>query len=273
MKLSCLPVSFYNDIQNGDMSIGRWASIARQEGLDAIDLSVILISNHTSKYLNYLKNDISSEGMSVTMITTYPDFTHPDRQRREREIEYTRYDIAISAELGAKYLRILAGQAHPNTSVESGISLVVDSFKQLDEVASRHNVKLLFENHSKPSVWQYNDFSHPTDIFLEIFEKLKDTDIGINFDTGNTLVYGDDPLPVMEQVIERIETIHVADTAQRGKLAPVVIGEGIVPIENIFTRLKEHGFDGWLCIEEASGKGRAGLSAAIQAVKSKWSSA
>src|SRR3990172_8382811 len=47
MKLSCLPVSFYRDMTDGEMSIVDWAQIALELGLDAIDLSIILIRNRS----------------------------------------------------------------------------------------------------------------------------------------------------------------------------------------------------------------------------------
>ena len=41
-KLSCLPVSFYPAFAAGKISILDWADIARNTGLDAIDLSVLM---------------------------------------------------------------------------------------------------------------------------------------------------------------------------------------------------------------------------------------
>lgn len=270
MKLSCLPVSFFADIQNGGMSIREWASCARAEGLDSIDLSAMLIKNHTPRYLRQLAEDLAAEHMPITMITTYPDFTHPDPRQREREMEYARHDVAVAGELQAKYLRILAGQAHPRTAIPDGIAWVVESFSRLDEMAARHRVMLLFENHSKPGAWAYTDFSHPTRIFLEIVRGIGDTGIRINFDTANTLVYGDDPMPVLEEVLDKVETVHAADTARKGELAPVPLGTGIVPFDGIFSRLKRSGFDGWICIEEASRTGRPGLAGAVQFVRKAW---
>lgn len=273
MKLSCLPVSFFPDFQEGRLGIREWAAIAREEGLDAIDLSVMHVQNHTPRYLSKLSDDLERERMPITMITTYPDFTHPDRRQREREMEYARCDVAAAAQLGARYLRILAGQAHPETRAADGISWVVESFHRLDEAAARHGVMLLFENHSKPGAWERDDFSHPTGIFLEIVGRTTDTGIRINFDTANTLAFGDDPLPVLEQVIGRVETVHAADTARRGALEPVVLGTGAVPFDAIFARLKKAGFDGWICIEEASRTGRPGISAAVRFVRNAWSRA
>ena len=272
MKVSCLPVSFFSEIASGKMSIKEWACMASEVGLDAIDLSVMLLKNHTPVYLKQIRNDIESVGISVTMMATYPDFSHPDPIQRERELEYLRHDIALSSYLGAKYLRITAGQAYPETPVEQGIQWVIDYFQQAASVGDKFNVQLVYENHSKPGAWEYPDFSQPTERFLRIAEGIQDTGIGINFDTANPQVYGDDPLPVLQEVIDNIATIHVADTAEQGKLvpAPIVIGEGVVPFKEIFSILKQNGFDEWMCIEEASKMGQEGIKKATDFVRKVW---
>ena len=270
MQLSCLPVSFFQDIIDGKMSLLDWAQMGADVGLDGIDLSIILLRNHTPVYLSQVNEQLQDAGIGVVMVTTYPDFTHPDPQQRKRELEYLRHDIALTANIGAKYLRILAGQAHPETEISQGIDWVVEAFRQVAPVAQELGVQLLFENHSKPGAWKYVDFSHPTDIFLKIADAIGDSGIKINFDTGNTLVYGDDPLPVLEHVVDQVVTVHAADTACRGSLKPVVIGTGIVPFDDIFHCLKKNGFDGWICIEEASSTGISGVRQAVEFVRNTW---
>jgi sugar phosphate isomerase/epimerase len=270
MKVSCLPVSFFPDILNGSMTIKGWARIANECGLDAIDLSIIFIKNHTIRYLSQIKKDIENEDMSITMITTYPDFSHPDDLQVEREMEYLRNDIAVASFLEAKFLRILAGQNYPGIDKESSISKVIDCFKRISSVADKYKVKLVYENHSKPGVWDYTDFSHPTEIFLKIAEGIKDTGIGINFDTANTTILGDDSLEVLKKIIGRVSVIHAADTLGVGELKPALIGKGIVPFREIFKYLKKVKFDEWICIEEASNTGIEGLKKAIDFIKKTW---
>lgn len=270
MNISCLPVSFFKLIQNGEMSIRDWAVLAGRCGLDAIDLSMVLVQNHTPVLLNQIRKDLEAENTGIVMITTYPDFTHPVEVQRERELEYLKHDIAVASQLGAKYLRILAGQAHPDMGIAEGINWTVNYFKRASVVADKYGIKLLYENHSKPGAWDYVDFSLPTEIFLDIYHRTRDTSIKINFDTGNTLVFGDEPLPVLEQVIDDVETIHIADNSVRGKLTPTVIGTGIVPFAEIFGYLKQHSFDGWLCIEEGSNTGEAGIRTAVDFVRKTW---
>ena len=273
MKISCIPVSFFTDIVSGKMTIKEWASIGAEVGLDAIDLSTVFLRNHTPVYLEKIRNDIGSEGMSIAMIATYPDFSHPAPIQRDREMEYLRNDIALASNLGAKFLRILAGQAHPQTKIKEGIKWIIENFKKVSPIGDKFNVKLVYENHSKPGSWQYVDFSHPTEIFLTIAEGIKDTNIGINFDTANTIAYGDEPIPVLKQVLNRVVTIHAADTSTKGELNHVLLGEGLVPFKEIFSLLKQNKFDGWICIEEGSNTGKEGIEKAIDFVKKTWAAA
>ncbi len=273
MRLSCLPVSFFQPIMDGSMRLRDWVRAAREAGLDGLDLSVILLRNHTPVHLQEAREELASEGLPVIMITTYPDFTHPDPAQRAREAEYLRHDIALCSQLGARYLRILAGQAHPGVTVEQGVGWVLAAFEEAAAVAARFGITLLFENHSRPGAWALFDFSHPTAVFLRIARQLRGTPIRINFDTGNTLVYGDDPLPVLDEVLDQVETVHAADTAEAGRLAPCVIGRGCVPFREIFARLKRGGFDGWICIEEASRTGLDGVRQAAAFVRQTWADA
>ncbi len=272
MRVSCLPVSFFPDIAEGRMTLPQWARLAADAGLDGIDVSSMLVRQHTPVYLARLKKDIEAAGLPVVMVVSYPDFSHPVELQRERELQYLRHDIAMASYLGAKYVRILAGQAHGNVSVRDGVAWVVESFKSAASVAERFGVQLLFENHSKPGAWDFVDFSHPTEIFLEIVERTEGSGIGVNFDTANTLVYGDDVVGVLEKIVDRVVTIHAADTARRGHLEPVVLGKGIVPFREIFQLLKQNSFDGWICIEEASRTGADGVRKALEFVRETWKS-
>jgi sugar phosphate isomerase/epimerase len=270
MKLSCLPVSFYPQMIKGEMSIIDWAQIALDVGLDAIDLSILLINERRRDYLEETRKELEKQGIGVTMVTTYPDFTHPDPAQRAREVAKSREEITIAAQLGAKFVRVTDGQAHPDTGREDGITWAVRGLTEILEFATTKGLTLVFENHFKAPMWQYADFSLPTDIFLEMVRLTSGTALGVNWDTANTLAYGDDPVPVLERVLDRVVTVHAAETAERGRLKPVLAGTGLVPFEEMFRILKCAGFDGWICIEEASCQGKAGIEAATEFIRQTW---
>jgi len=273
VPISCLPISLFEELSNGIISIGEWAARGKSMGLDGIDISMTFVKNHTPAYIRRVKRELHDAGIPVIMATTYPDFTHPDELQRMRERSYLARDIAVCSALQIKYLRVLAGQAHPGIGREDGIRYAVEGLLASVPAANRYGITLVFEDHAKPSAWDYVDFSHPTDIFLDIAGQLRGSGIGINFDTGNITAYGDNPLDVLPKIADMIRTVHVSDMAEKGRFLPVVIGEGVTPNFEIFRFLKRHGFQGWLCIEEASGNGWDGISRSICNTKKLWNDA
>jgi sugar phosphate isomerase/epimerase len=273
VQLSCLPVSFFSDIIDGRMTVGAWAAMGTQIGLDAIDLSILFVPDRSSPALAKMRRDIEAAGMSVTMVTSYPDFTHPDPAQRQRELELEVEAVTAAAALGARYVRVTAGQSHPQTGRSEGIAWATEGLIQLVEATRALGVTLVYENHSKPGAWQYTDFSEPPDIFLEIVVDTADCGLGVNFDTANATAFGRDPVQLLEQVIDRVETIHASDTAARGTLQHTLLGTGLVPFPALFTTLKQAGWDGWICMEEAAFQGQAGVESAARYVRQAWDAA
>ena len=272
--MSCLSVSLFPAIASGEMTIKEYAALCRDAGLDGFDLGILLLKNHTASYVEQVKKDILETGLPLTMVTTYPDFTHPDFLQREREFDYLVRDIALASALGARFLRVTAGQAHPKTKEADGINWAVTYLRKAAPVSDKYGITLLYENHGKPGAWTYMDFSNPPAIFLQIARQLKDTTIGINFDTANILVSGHDTtLEILDAVIDNVRTIHVAETGSLGQMDPVPLGSGIVPFPAIFRYLKSKNFAGWLCLEEWGQNGAAGVKEAVEFVKETWEKA
>lgn len=270
MHLSCLPVSFFPDITAGRMAVSQWAQIGAAAGLDAIDLSILFVPDRSPAAAAALRRGVEAAGMHVAMLATYPDFTHPDHGYRERELALEQDAVGLAAVLGAELVRVTAGQAHPPTTRDAGIKWATENLVRLVETTSHYGIKLVYENHAKPGAWDYTDFSQPPDIFLEIVQRTSQVGLGINFDTANATAFADEPLELLEQVIQRVTSIHAADTATRRRLNPVLLGTGLVSFGPIFGRLKQAGFDGWICIEEASFRGEEGVRAAAQFVRQTW---
>lgn len=270
MRLSCLPVSFFPEILSGKMSVVEWARVGKSLNLDAIDLSILFVPDHSLPALTTLRRQVEAEGMRVAMVTTYPDFTHPDPAQRKKEIALEAEAVAVAAEIGAEMVRVTAGQAYPQVAISDGIEWAVEGLHALSSAVASQGVKLVYENHAKPTIWQFTDFSQPPEIFLEIFRRTADIALAINFDTGNAAAFADNPVQLLDQVISRVHSVHASDTARQGALEHVLLGTGITPYKPLFTRLRSSGWNGWICMEEASKQGLDGIRKAASFVRDTW---
>jgi len=216
------------------------------------------------------RSQIEGEGIRVAGIMAYPDFVNPDAQTREKEMELLEGDLVLAKEIGADFIRVTAGQQNKEIKRDEGIEMAALGILRAVEMAKSYGISVLYEHHAKPSVWEYPDFNLPVDIFLEIYEKVKHAELRVLFDTANPLVYGVDPMPLLEQVYENVGCVHISDIKTKGKQEMTVIGTGIVPIKEVITYLKHRGYNGWISLEEASHTGYAGAETAAKTVISMW---
>ena len=273
MKLSCLPVSFFDELMNGTMSMNEWIQIGKRVRLDGVDLSVLFLENLEIGYLRQIRKEIEAAGITLAMITSYPDFTHPDPAERVNQINKEKEYIRAAGHLSAHMIRVTSGQAHPHLNEVDGIRWALEGLLACESTAREAGVKMVLENHGKPGCWQYTDFDQPTHIFLELVDGIRGSGISVNFDTANPVVYGDDPLSVLEKVIDKVYSIHAADTKTKGVLNHVLLGTGLVPFKRIFSYLKRSGFDGWICMEENSRLAERGVRDAAAFMRKQWQDA
>lgn len=273
MKLSCLPVSLYDDIFTGKSTVANWIQFGAELGLDAVDFSIKFFPRRNAETVNQTRASLQTFEIEPCMLACYSDFTHPDAAQRAQELTDLKMDIVLAKALGAKLVRVTAGQNHPGTERVAGVRWVTDGFRRALDEAETHGITLAYENHTKGAPWRYWDFSQPTEVFLEILDALADTPLRVCFDTANPLVLGEDVLALLDKVIERVAVLHVFDMRETGVFEPVRVGTGAAPIQQVFRRMKQAGYDSWLSIEEASRLGQQGFEQAIAYVRNAWEQA
>jgi sugar phosphate isomerase/epimerase len=273
VKLSCLPVSFFQSIVDGAMPLEEWLAFAREIGLDGTECSLGFVEPIGRLTGAQVRRLCDAAGVEVSMVTCHPDYTSPDPAERARQVEDMARNLSLAVELGAPLARVLSGQRHPGVSEDDGVAWAIEGLSRTAEVADRLGVRLALENHTKSFFWQHFDFAQQSRVLLRILDGLRDSSVGVNFDTANPLVADEDPLAVFERVKGRLAILHVADTAQRGEFKFCRIGSGIAPIGEVFRRARAMGYDGWVSIEEASRTGPDGFRQAASFVRQAWAEA
>ena len=150
-------------------------------------------------------------GQETSMVCFSPDFTAPDPDERERQVERQKAAIDLSVRLGTRYCRTLSGQNYPGMSREEGIERTVEGITESLEYAQVQGVTLCMENHYKDGNWNYSEFAQPEDIFLEIIGRIESPMFGVQYDPSNAVVGGFDPVAFLDKVKRRVVTMHGSD--------------------------------------------------------------
>jgi sugar phosphate isomerase/epimerase len=270
MRLSCLPRSRFARIARGDMTLNDWFRFAAELGLDGVECSPMFLPPlGTTSHLDF-RRGAESHGLAVSNFTCYSDFTQPDPAAREREVAAMFANALAAKEMGSPTVRALTGQQWPGVGRREGITWVVEAIRRVCAEADRLGVKVVIENHTQAFTWKYFDFAMQGEVLLEILDLLRDTSVGIQFDTGNPLVAGEDPLILFEKLQDRIAYVHLNDVPRPGVFEFAAVGSGIAPNREVLSRLKRRGFDGWVGIEEASVGDDASYRGAVRYARAAW---
>ena len=264
MRLSCIPVSFFAAISQGQMTLGEWMDFAVELELEGIECGPLLVKPLGPATPTEFRRLAETRGLAVSNYTGYSDFAHPDPEVRKRELTALLRNLELAQELGAPSVRALTGQQWPGVNQEEGIQWVVEGIRQGAQEADRMGLRLNVENHTKAAIWTHFDFAMRSEVFLRVMEGLRDVPVGVQFDVANPMVAGEDTLVLFEQVRSRVGYVHVNDVRQVGAFEFVPIGTGLAPIREVLSRLRQQGYAGWIGIEEASRTGKQGFRQAVQ---------
>ena len=258
-NISCLPVSLYPEFFSGERTIPQWSRQAQALGLDSVDINALFLREKSEEEIAQIRKELT---IPVLMVSAYSDFTLPCPEQRAEALETALADIRRASAIGAKYIRLTAGQAYPDQPDDEMCTRVYDCFAVCAEEAKRCGVEILLENHSKPGAWQYIDYNFNMEHFLQLWERLRSLPIHINFDTANAYALKDWKR-ILNAVAGRIATVHINDLASVEPLAFCLAGDGIVPMEEILNAVYATGFRGDICLEEAAFQGWDGIERAV----------
>ena len=207
----------------------------------------------------------------MPMLCCSPDFTNPDADARKRAVDHEAEMIRVTRLLGGSksVCRVLSGQRYPDVTRRQGLAWVVECIESVLPVARECDVVLGLENHYKDGFWRYPEFAQKQDVFLELLNAVSERDyFGVQYDPSNAIVAGDDPVELLRQVAPRVVSMHASDRylAPGANLEDLrqadgtlgyspdllhgVTGKGLNDYPAIFQILADHGYSGWISIED-----------------------
>jgi sugar phosphate isomerase/epimerase len=280
-RISVFPKFQFDDLVARKASFDGWIRDAATLGGEGIEHYDGFFASLAPKDVEPIARAVADAGQVTSMICFSPDFTHPDRDERLRQVERQKAAIDLTVQLGARHCRTLSGQRYPGLSRDDGISRTLEGIRRALEYAEQRQVVLCMENHYKDGTWRYPEFAQPEDIFLEIIAQIDSPYFGVQYDPSNAFVGGFDPVKFLEKVRHRVVTMHASDRylapgatlddlaqgdgalGYASALKHGETGKGLNDYDAIFRLLAGVGFDGWISVEA----GLAGLDEIARSVE------
>jgi sugar phosphate isomerase/epimerase len=267
-RVSVFPKCYFDELVDGRMSFEGWIRDAATLGAEGVEHYDGFFRSVLPQDVDPILRAMRETDQATSMLCFSPDFTHHDAAERQRQIDRQKAAIDLTARLGAGFCRTLSGQRYPGLSRREGIDRTVECIRRCLDYAEARGITLCLENHYKDGLWRYPEFAQPEDIFLEILGLIESPYFGVQYDPSNATVGGYDPIRFLEQVRERVVTMHASDrflapgstledlrsadgaAGYAAALRHGETGQGLNDYDAIFRLLAEVGFDGWISVED-----------------------
>jgi len=197
------------------------------------------------------------------------DLPQLNRLRRELGLQFSAFDAHTSLllpQVGVPYVgRVLDLAAETECplvmsdegplpmdwlTLDQGFDILCISLEAIIRHAQRRGVRFAIELH--------NALTAQPDYLVKLLERFGPEELGVNFDTGNSFLAGNDPVEYVRRVAKRVVHVHVKDIPasqlpERGKVTGtrvgVAVGEGVVDVRGVLAVLAETGYGGVYSVE------------------------
>jgi sugar phosphate isomerase/epimerase len=156
-------------------------------------------------------------GVKLSGLSAHTPLTKP-----EIGVEYLKQAIRFAAECGAPVVNTDEGPKQPWTTAAEDHVLMRYTLLEAAKVAEPRGILIGLECHQQ--------YSKTPEGLERISRLVKSTAIGLNFDTGNAYLAGEDPYKWLEKLTARLVHLHAKDIsiqhskAERGKVTGTPVG-------------------------------------------------
>ncbi|HUU16954.1 MAG TPA: sugar phosphate isomerase/epimerase [Sedimentisphaerales bacterium] len=164
-----------------------------------------------------IKEACDKAGLKISALQAHGPLGRP-----EVHGEYIKMAIRVAAEIGVPVVNTDEGIKAKWTTEEEDHVLIKYTLQEAAFVAERRGVVIGLEPHAQ--------YSKTPDGLDRIYNLVKSPAIGINLDTGNAYLAGQDVYEWLERVAERLVHLHAKDIsvehaeAERGKVTGTPVG-------------------------------------------------
>lgn len=223
------------DLKKPAMTLFEFIDFAADLGtLDAVELTSYYWAEQTAEYAKKLAAHAAKRKLAVSGVPVGNKFTLKDDAKRKDEVKKVQEWVARAGEVGAKTVRIFAGELEKGEKLEDAQKRVVAAIEECLPAAEKAGVVLALENHG--------GITATPDQLLALVKPIKSVWLGVNIDTGNFKT--DDPYADVARIAPYGVVCQVKTEVNPGgkKKEEADLGK-------VVQTLKDAKFDGYVALE------------------------
>ena len=229
-----------------EWSWGDIVATAKDLGYDGIELRGIehqmflpKASPMVGEQLPKTKNQLKHLGLNISCLTSSCSLhdTKLGTSLQEGE-DY----IDLAAKLEVPFIRVL-GDSAPEPGVNPfPRQQVKEGLQTLGKAARAKNITVLIET---------NGHLADSGLLADLISEVNEPQIGVLWDIHHPYrFFNESPATTIARLGKAIQYIHIKDSKiENGKIKYCMLGEGDLPIREIFGALSKEGYDGWVSLE------------------------
>ncbi|MGH7168856.1 MAG: sugar phosphate isomerase/epimerase family protein [Gemmataceae bacterium] len=236
------------------MTLDDFIDLAAGMDLDAVELTAYYFPKTTPDYLAHLKGRCTRLGLDVSGTAVGNDFCVADPEKLRKQIDSVKQWIEHSVRLGAKTMRIFAGNVAKDDTEEKARPRCVAAIQEACDHAAKYGLYLALENHG--------GITGTAEQILALVKAVKHDWFGVNLDTGNFRTA--DPYSDLEKVAPYAVTVQVKTEIQRRGMKKKEDAD----LKRLIDILRAVRYRGYVALEyEAAEDARTAVPRHIEALK------
>jgi len=200
---------------------------------------------------DFIKEAISSRGLSIASVAGYNDFSLSDPDKIEKHVKRLQWYCQLAVDLNVNIVRVLGGEQTADIAREELLKSLIAGFQSAVSMAKNYHITLALENHG----YLVNDAA----TLVEIIENVASENLKITLDTGNFCWAGhslQDTYNYFKILAPYVVNVHLKDFifTEKNKVKFVPLGEGLLNLDRVIEFLVLSGYKGtFLCEYEGLG--------------------
>ena len=179
LKLSLAAYSMrqFLDLKKPTMTLFEFIDYAAELPVEAVELTSYFWAETTDAYTEKVRDHAAKKKLAVSGIPVGNNFCLKDDEKRKAEVQKVKDWTQRAAKVGAKTVRIFAGNLEKGDTLEEAQKRVVASLNECCGVAEKAGVLLALENHG--------GITDTPEHLLALVKPVKRAALGVKIDTGN----------------------------------------------------------------------------------------